>query len=223
MREDLFFAHQEPWTSMPDHYKRRLGSTNLIRYLSRLLSRLIAVRYVQDPRVCMSPDDVRNRLPDVERELSLSLEDVTRRLNQLPASKFDDPSNELVTLIFEFTSIVSRNVRGVTQFEESVPSLMQGVRMAQLYLRSAIMRTAPRFCPWARQDTPPGSPGSIRSTATQGTGAPQAWIEEPMFLSSEERIPFDDRTGKIMYLDEVMERAEQYVVNAKQTLLRGND
>lgn len=45
LREDIFFAHQEPWKSMADPHKRRLGSMNLIRYLSRLLSRLVALRY----------------------------------------------------------------------------------------------------------------------------------------------------------------------------------
>jgi hypothetical protein len=154
---------------------------------------------------------MRTRLPDVEKELSLNLEDVTRRLKQLPAPRFDDPSSELVSLIFEFTAAVSWNVRGVTLLEDSVPSLMQGIRAAQIQLRSSIMRSAPRFCPWARQDTPPGSPNSMISSATVSTGAPPDWVAEPLFLSSEERVPFEERIGKIMYLDEVMERAEQYV------------
>jgi len=48
VREELFFANHEPWKYMTDRYRRRLGSTNLIRFLSRLLSRLIAIRYVFD-------------------------------------------------------------------------------------------------------------------------------------------------------------------------------
>lgn len=142
----------------------------------------------------------------------MSLDDATRRLKQLPTPKFDDPSSELLNLIFEFTGAVSRNVRGVTKIEDSMPTLMQGIRTAQIQLRLSIMRTAPRFCAWARQDTPPGSPGSLLSTNTMSAGAPVAWVAEPPFLSSEERIPFDERTAKIMYLDEVMERAEQYVI-----------
>ena len=159
---------------------------------------------------------VGNRLPDVEKELTLSLDDATRRLNQLPAPKFDDPSSELVGLIFEFAGAVSWNVRGVSQVDHFMPSLMQGIRTAQISLRSSIMRTAPRFCAWVRQDTPPGSPNSMLSDRTMSNGgAPAAWIAEPTFLSSEERVPFDDRTGKIMYLDEVMERAEQYVCDCR--------
>ncbi|KAF8510022.1 hypothetical protein JB92DRAFT_3119322 [Gautieria morchelliformis] len=95
--------------------KRRLCSMNLIRYLSRLLSRLVAFR-----------------LPDVETELSLSLDDVTRRLKQPPSPKFDDPSSELVDIVFEFTGAVSGDVRGVALSEDATPSLMQGIRMAQI-------------------------------------------------------------------------------------------
>ncbi|KAF8589012.1 hypothetical protein K439DRAFT_1333756 [Ramaria rubella] len=196
LREDIFFSHQEPWKSLADRHKRRLGSMNLIRYLSRLLSKLVALR-----------------LPDVEKELEASLEDINRRLRLLPAPKFDDPSSELVGLIFEFAASISRNIKGVVQFDDSMPGLMLGVRKAQINLRSSVMRTAPRFCPWSRQDTPPGSPNSVLSagSATQSIGAPMEWVAEPGFLSSEERVPFDDRNGKIMFLDEVMERAEQSI------------
>ncbi|KAF8510018.1 hypothetical protein JB92DRAFT_3119320 [Gautieria morchelliformis] len=133
------------------------------------------------------------QLPAVEMELSLSLDDVTRRLKQPPSPKFDDPSSELVDIVFEFTGEFSRDA------------------FAWLKFRSSVMRTAPRFCPWARQDTPPGSPNSMVSGTTVSAATPPAWIAEPMSLSSEERVPFDDRTGKVMYLDEVMERIEQSI------------
>jgi len=159
--------------------------------------------------------ELRYRLPDVEKELSISLQDVNRRLQQLPAPKFDDPSSELVRLIFDFTADVSRNVKGVTHFEDTMPSLIQGIRGAQKSLRSSVMRTAPRFCPWARQDTPPGSPNSVLSSAgTNMLLSPPAWVAEPMFLTEEERAPFDNRTGRVLFLDEVMERAEQCVNSA---------
>jgi hypothetical protein len=164
---------------------------------------------------------VYNRLPDVEMELSLSLDDVTRRLKQLPSPKFDDPSSELVDIIFEFAAAVSRDVRGVTLSEDASSSLMQGIRMAQNHLRTSIMRTAPRFCPWARQDTPPGSPNSMVSGTIVSAETPPAWIADPMSLSSEERVPFDDRTGKIMYLDEVMARVELYVIATDELLAGG--
>ncbi|KAF8510023.1 hypothetical protein JB92DRAFT_3144495 [Gautieria morchelliformis] len=48
----------------------------------------------------------------------------------------------------------------------------------------------------------------MASGTTVSAATPPAWIAEPMSLSSEERVPFDDRTGKVMYLDEVMERVE---------------
>lgn len=54
-REDLFFVQQEPWKSMSDHHKRRLGSTNLIRYLSRLLSKLVLIRYGLRSSACSIP------------------------------------------------------------------------------------------------------------------------------------------------------------------------
>lgn len=150
------------------------------------------------------------RLPEVEKELTLNLEDVTRRLKQLPAPRYDDPSSELVSIIFEFTAAVSRNIQGITLVEDSAPTLMQGIRVAQIQLRSSILRSAPRFCPWARQDTPPGSPDSSLSSALSN-GTPPEWVSEPLFLSSEEQVPFQERIGKVIYLDEVMERVEQYV------------
>ncbi|KAF8510026.1 hypothetical protein JB92DRAFT_463917 [Gautieria morchelliformis] len=45
MREETFFSHQEPWKSMSDDHKRRLGSMNLILYLSRLLASLVAFSF----------------------------------------------------------------------------------------------------------------------------------------------------------------------------------
>ncbi|KAF8510027.1 hypothetical protein JB92DRAFT_463918 [Gautieria morchelliformis] len=88
---------------------------------------------------------------------------------------------------------------------------MQGIRLTQIRLRSSVMRTAAKFCPWARQDTPPGSPNSMVSGTTVSAATPPAWVAEPMSLSSEERVPFDDRTGKVMYLDDVMECMEQSI------------
>ncbi|KIJ25994.1 hypothetical protein M422DRAFT_192801, partial [Sphaerobolus stellatus SS14] len=180
LREVLFFSHQEPWKSLPDRHCRRLGSMNLIRFLSRLLSKMIAIR-----------------LPDIEREISIGLDDLNRRLKELPPPKYTDPSGELIGLIFEFTSAISRDVRGLTRFDPMSRKLLQGIRSAQLKLKSSIMRTAPRFCPWEQSDTPPGSPRSAMS--------------KPSFLSKEEISSFEERTGRIMYLDEVMEFIEQAI------------
>ena len=44
MHEDTFFTHHEPWKSLKLPHQRRLGSLNLIRHLSHLLSRLVALR-----------------------------------------------------------------------------------------------------------------------------------------------------------------------------------
>ncbi|KAF8524910.1 P-loop containing nucleoside triphosphate hydrolase protein, partial [Hysterangium stoloniferum] len=192
LREDLFFTHQEPWKSLAERHRRRLGSMNLIRFLSRSLSKLIAVR-----------------LPEVEKELTISLDDINWRLNELPPPKFEDPSSELVGLIFDFSAAVSRDVKGKARLDDTMQSLLHGIRIAQIRLRSSVVRTAPRFCPWSRQDTPPGSPNSTISMSS--VGAPLPWVSEPTFLTKEEQIPFDDRTGKIMYLDEVMEFAEHSV------------
>lgn len=158
--------------------------------------------------------EVSLRLPDVEQELAASLQNVNRRLKELPASKFDDPSSELVGLIFEFTANVSRNVKGIRQYEDATPGLMPGIRAAQRDLRSSVLLTAPKFCPWARQDTPHGSPNSVLSSVQiEQAICPPAWVAEPFFLAEEERAPFDSRMGRVLFLDEIMERAEQCVIS----------
>lgn len=43
-REEVFFSNNEPWRSLDEQFRVRLGSLNLIRFLSRLLSRFIALR-----------------------------------------------------------------------------------------------------------------------------------------------------------------------------------
>ncbi|KIJ46925.1 hypothetical protein M422DRAFT_249669 [Sphaerobolus stellatus SS14] len=95
------------WKSLPDSYCRRLGSMNLIRFLGHLLSGMIAIR-----------------LPDIEREISIGLDDLNRRLKELPPPKYTDPSGELIGLIFEFTSAISRDVRGLTRFDPMSKKLL---------------------------------------------------------------------------------------------------
>lgn len=167
--------------------------------------------------------EIFSRLPEFEKELDKTLEDINRRLGNLPMARYEDPCAELVDLVFEFSKVLSRDIRGAPslRFDGSASrTLMQNIRMAQIKLRSSVVRTAPKFCPWSKRDTPPTSPSTSLRTGVasisgfSAIGVPMTWVAEPMFLVNDEQHPFDDRVGRVMYLDEIMEIIEQSVFSS---------
>jgi hypothetical protein len=78
-REDMFLAHQEPWKSMRDPHKRRLGSImNPIRYLSFSVKADRTQVQMKPNVIWLQFTHVDDRLPDVEKELTLSLDDAIK-------------------------------------------------------------------------------------------------------------------------------------------------
>lgn len=97
----------------------------------------------------------------------------------------------------DFSLDVRMLVEGKLEEDGDEGGLLQSCRAAQQNLRKSLLRTTPKFCPTDRRTAP--SPGEI----------PADWVKEPEFLNPDESIGFDERTGAVIYLDDVMRQAEK--------------
>lgn len=129
-REDDFFSMTEPWCGLDSVYQRYLRTGNLVERLSSLLSDLIA-----------------KRLPKIQDELEKSIHKAQSSLSLLPKAPSSDPRNEILSLLHEFMTDVSRHVEGVPDED----GLLQAIRPAQERFRRAVRGTAPRFRPFERK------------------------------------------------------------------------
>ena len=132
-----------------------------------------------------------HRLPEIQSELDKTIYETRERLNKLPKAPSADPVNDICSLIYTFTTDLSRHVEGVADKD----GLLQAIRPAHEKFRQAIRSTAPNFQPFEEK----------QKTKKR--------LSLPSFLSNEEA---DDTTGNDtkdendpIYIDEVMERAHQ--------------
>lgn len=136
----------------------------------------------------------RRRLPQIQEELQNSLRKTEESLRQLPKAPSDDPFSEIVHLLGNFNRDLARHLEG-TPHEDG---LIQSIRPAQQRFKRAIRSTAPNFRPYERR-------------FALSRSLPRA-----KFLSNEDGEDIsDDETeengNNIMYIDEVLKRAQRYV------------
>ena len=91
--------------------------------------------------------DVRRRLPKIQDELEKSIHKAQSSLSLLPKAPSSDPRNEILSLLHEFMTDVSRHVEGVPDED----GLLQAIRPAQDRFRRAVRGTAPKFRPFERK------------------------------------------------------------------------
>jgi hypothetical protein len=138
--------------------------------------------------------DIFSRLPEIHEELQKLLRQTETSIHQLPKPPSSDPFGEVLHLIADFTSDLSRHVEGTPNPD----GLMQSIRPAQVRFRSAIRATVPEFRPYER-----------RHAAKRSLPAPD-------FLANEEQENEDEECSSIsdiICIDEVFERTQMYVLS----------
>ena len=123
-------------------------------------------------------------------EVDANLSSCKKELARLPTSFIGDPVGEIWRLLASFKRDVNNLVTG--RPEDGSPGLMQRIRQSRQGFRDAIFQGAPRFKPYSRPRSGPESPRA-RQDSSGGL--------EPEMNAS----------GTVVYINEVIERAETSV------------
>ncbi|PPR05457.1 hypothetical protein CVT24_008226 [Panaeolus cyanescens] len=133
---------------------------------------------------------ISKRLPQIQDELEKAIYSTEMAIAALPKPPSDDPRGEITQLIHVFTNKLAQEVKGTP----IRTGLLQRIAPAQNEFRRSIRLTAPNFMPFAMN------------------GSPYQELEPVEFLVNEEES-FDasefTRASEPVYLDEVMERANE--------------
>ena len=153
-----------------------------------------------------------HRLPEIQDELEKSIIRARELLDSLPNPPSDDPRGEISSLLHTFTSDLAQEVRGVPDED----GLLQAIRPAQEKFRRAIRMTAPNFRPFEKKFE--GTRHLSKATFLHCEEG-EEWNEESDSESITEWCPDidpsllilkrKDRSSKVIYIDQVMERAHQ--------------
>ena len=130
------------------------------------------------------------RLPELLREVDSNLDSCRKELAQLPTRFIGDPVGEIWRLLADFKRDVNDLVTG--RPDDGKIGLIQRTRQSRQKFRESIFQGAPRFKPYTSPVSGPESPQTLQDTA-EGL--------EPQINAS----------GTVVYIDEVIERAETSV------------
>ena len=133
------------------------------------------------------------RLPEIYKELEKTISETRERLNKLPKAPSSDPVKDISSLIYTFTTDLSRHVEGVPDQD----GLLQTIRPAQEKFRKAIQATAPNFRPYEE-----------KFKANRSLTSPSFLLNEEDQENASESQDGEDVDDPI-YIDEVMERAHK--------------
>ncbi len=134
------------------------------------------------------------RLPELLKEVDTNLVSRKKLLAELPAHFIGDPIAEVWRLLGNFKQDVNHLVTG--RAEDGKDGLMQTIRQARQDFREAIFQGAPRFKPYKKPSSESESHGTRQDTA--GGLEPEV-----------------NASGTVVYIDEVIERAETSVPCAR--------
>ncbi|KAF9807180.1 hypothetical protein IEO21_08339 [Rhodonia placenta] len=146
--EREFFESTEAWAELEYEFQGRLGTANLTRCLSDILTDLIA-----------------KRLPELQEELQILLQKTEDSLRQLPKPPSTDTFAEILHLISEFCRDLDKHLEG-TPGENGLLQVMNPLKEK---FRAAVRDTAPDFRPYKGPkdgfdgDTPSGDGWSMPS------------------------------------------------------------
>jgi hypothetical protein len=142
-------------------------------------------------------DSLLPRLPEIHKELQNLLRNTEDSIRKLPKPPSSDPFGEVLNLIGNFSRDLSRHLEGTPE----KGGLLQTIRPAQLRFRRTIRATAPIFRPYKMDCTHAETPTLPKFLACEET--------EEEELDSEDSGDF--HPGNPVYIDEVFERAQEYV------------
>ena len=188
--ETEFFDESDPWSSLDTQMRGRLGTVPLTKALGEALLKLIVRRSVNTAFRSQTMAKVCKRLPELLEEIDTNLISCKKRLAQLPARFIGDPIGEVWRLLANFKQDVNQLVTG--QADDGKDGLIQRVRQARQDFREAIFQGAPRFKPYTK---PISGAESHRTRQDTAEGL------EPQVNAS----------GTVVYIDEVIKRAETSV------------
>ena len=138
--------------------------------------------------------DTCKRLPELLEEVDTALFSCKNQLAELPARFIGDPIGEVWRLLANFKQDVNHLVIG--HADDGKDGLMQRIRHARQNFRESIFQGAPRFKPYRK---PSNGTESHRTRQDTADGL------EPEVNAS----------GTVVYIDEVIERAETSVSCAR--------
>ncbi|KAA1470484.1 P-loop containing nucleoside triphosphate hydrolase protein [Dentipellis sp. KUC8613] len=188
-QEERFFAKEDPWYSLPREHRDRLGTRNLTRKLSRVLSDLI-----------------RQRLPDLKNEVNNLLESTRLEINTLPQHVSGDVVWQVVKLIQSFAVEVQRQLSRSGDND----TILQKILSEKRRFRQAIRATAPDFRPWKSDADVKEGLNLVPSFLDEGDdpGSPSASTAVAR-LSARSQAAAQDRS-KAIFADTVHNLAEEH-------------
>ncbi|KAK7023329.1 P-loop containing nucleoside triphosphate hydrolase protein [Favolaschia claudopus] len=144
-----YFAEHQPWMSLPRANKDRLGSEQLARYISKLLSNLVA-----------------DRLPAISQEFGTKIDDCEASLDKMPHFDEQVAHDTIVAAIDSFSAQFSRHIQGIPPrpFSRDVGLVF---KVKQLYrtIEDGVSKHTPRFCP------------DMSPTRGSAAGSSSAWAQ----------------------------------------------
>ncbi|KAJ7616329.1 P-loop containing nucleoside triphosphate hydrolase protein, partial [Mycena polygramma] len=131
-QERDFFQENNPWKSIDGEGRNRLGSEQLTRYITKLLSNLVA-----------------NRLPAISREITTKIVKCDAELKRLPIHTERDACKTVIAVVQKFSKDFSAHIiEGVSPkpFSDDVGMVFE---IKGLYdtIRPKVSENTPRFCP----------------------------------------------------------------------------
>ncbi len=185
-----FFDEGDPWSSLDALVRSRLGTVPLTKALGEALLALIVKRLVNTAFCIRSVANACKRLPELLGEVDTNLLSCKKGLAELPARFIGYPVGEVWRLLTNFKQDVNYLVTG--RADDGKDGLMQRIRQARQDFRESIFQGAPRFKPYTK---PSSGFESHRTRQDTADGL------EPEINAS----------GTVVYIDEVIERAETSV------------
>jgi GTP-binding protein EngB required for normal cell division len=171
-QEEEYFSSTAPWSSLEDRFKERLGTSNLTGRLSIILHELIS-----------------KRLPGILVELQKLHRDTERDIQLLPKPPSNNPCQDILNLISNFTSDLSKHLEGIPDDEEG---LIQAILLQQNCFQRVIKATPPTFRPYERRHFVEG------------------FVEDIFDKEAADRLDItNEEKGNTIFVDDVFNRAQR--------------
>ncbi|KIM31731.1 hypothetical protein M408DRAFT_20955 [Serendipita vermifera MAFF 305830] len=177
-----FFTGTEPWSTLDESIKSRLGTQHLTGALGDILFKLIC-----------------QRLPELLNEVESKVRQIKKDLGDIPVK----PSGDPVSIIWKVKAAFERDVRQVIEGipEAGITGMIQTFHREKGQFREAIFRQAPDFRPYNKANPHPQDKGtagaSIAAKVTQT-------MDEDALEPSGPRA-----ANTVVYLDEVLTTAQK--------------
>ncbi|KAI0363545.1 hypothetical protein BV20DRAFT_1031177 [Pilatotrama ljubarskyi] len=127
-----FFKRTSPWAGLDASLQQRLGTTNLVKEISKLLTQII-----------------RESLPTLLEQVATQLETCNAHLEMLPPAITTEPSAFVLALVTRFAHGLAARVHGTPA------QLVQRTRRIYETFKDAVRSSAPPFVPYENAEKAP--------------------------------------------------------------------